>query len=160
VRRVHCGSRLLSLRWKTVPPIILQTRVALFNWWVTQTSPGAVVTRDREAGPQGAGKPLRIGGRPVGAYLRARSPALAREVVGRLLAELPVYAGLPSEEVAGDIADIVQHNLRLFADVVEHRRAATDAELDQQRDSAAQRAEEGVPTYRRPSPMSWFCSGS
>ncbi|MFC4884272.1 PucR family transcriptional regulator [Streptomyces beijiangensis] len=103
------------------------------------------MTRDRETGPPGAGTHLRIGGRPVGPYLRARSPALARQVVERLLAELPVYAGLPREEVAGDIADIVQHNLRLFADVVEHRRPATDAELDQQRDSAAQRAEEGVP---------------
>ncbi|KRV50171.1 CdaR family transcriptional regulator [Wenjunlia vitaminophila] len=88
---------------------------------------------------------MRIGGRPVAPYLRSRAPALTRRVVDRLLAELPVYAGLPGEEVSGDIADIVQHNLRLVADVLEHRRAATHAELGQQRDSAAQRAEEGVP---------------
>lgn len=77
--------------------------------------------------------------------LRARVPALTTRVVARLLSDLPVYAELPHEEIAGDIADIVQHNLRLFADVLEHRRAATDGELAQQRDSAAQRAEEGVP---------------
>ncbi|MFC7306509.1 PucR family transcriptional regulator [Streptomyces monticola] len=88
---------------------------------------------------------MRIGGRPAAAYLRARVPGLARRVLTRLRAELPVYAELPVEELTGDIADIVQHNLRLFADVIEHRRPATDRELDRQRDSAAQRAEEGVP---------------
>lgn len=81
----------------------------------------------------------------MAAQLRARAPALTTRVVARLLSDLPVYAELPHEEIAGDIADIVQHNLRLFADVVEHRRPATDTELAQQRDSAAQRAEEGVP---------------
>ncbi|MGC4948294.1 PucR family transcriptional regulator [Streptomyces sp. DT224] len=86
-----------------------------------------------------------IAGRPVAVRLRARVPALTTRVVARLLSDLPVYAQLPHEEIAGDIADIVQHNLRLFADVLEHRRAATDGELAQQRDSAAQRAEEGVP---------------
>lgn len=96
--------------------------------------------------PGGPGsRPLSIAGRPVAAQLRARVPALTGRVVARLLADLPVYADLPHEEISGDIADIVQHNLRLFADVVEHRRPATDAELAQQRDSAAQRAEEGVP---------------
>ncbi|RFU85288.1 PucR family transcriptional regulator [Streptomyces triticagri] len=88
---------------------------------------------------------MRIAGRPAGPHLRARVPELTRRVVARLRAELPVYAELPGEELTGDIADIVQHNLRLFADCVEHRRPATETELDQQRDSAAQRAEEGVP---------------
>ncbi|MET7342899.1 PucR family transcriptional regulator [Streptomyces sp. NPDC087866] len=88
---------------------------------------------------------MSIAGRPVAGRLRARVPALTARVVARLLSDLPVYAELPHEEIAGDIADIVQHNLRLFADVLEHRRAVTDDELAQQRDSAAQRAEEGVP---------------
>lgn len=104
------------------------------------------VVRGASAGPRDCGPPpLCIAGRPVAAQLRARAPALTSRVVDRLLSDLPVYAELPHEEIAGDIADIVQHNLRLFADVVEHRRPATDAELAQQRDSAAQRAEEGVP---------------
>ncbi|MFF4666902.1 PucR family transcriptional regulator [Streptomyces sp. NPDC001282] len=88
---------------------------------------------------------MTIAGRPVAARLRARAPALTGRVVARLLSDLPVYADLPREEISGDIADIVQHNLRLFADIVEYRRHATEAELAQQRDSAAQRAEEGVP---------------
>lgn len=101
------------------------------------------MTRDKERAP--GQEPLAIAGRPVATWLRARVPALTTRVVARLLSDLPVYAELPHEEIAGDIADIVQHNLRLFADVLEHRRAATDGELAQQRDSAAQRAEEGVP---------------
>lgn len=100
------------------------------------------MTRDKVAGRPAA---LCIGGRPVAAHLRARAPYLTRRVVERLLAELPVYAQLPQEEVAGDIADIVQRSLRLFADVVEGRRPVRDDELARQRDSAAQRAEEGVP---------------
>ncbi len=91
------------------------------------------------------GAALRIAGRPVAGYLRARVPSLTRRVVDRLRAELPVYAELPNEEVAGDIADIVQHNLRLFADVIERRGPADDQWFAVQRDSAAQRAEEGVP---------------
>jgi hypothetical protein len=105
-----------------------------------QTSVGALVT-DHNA----TTAPLRIAGRPVAGRLRARVPALTRRVVDRLRAELPVYAELPNEEVAGDIADIVQHNLRLFADVLERRGEVGDGEFAVQRDSAAQRAEEGVP---------------
>jgi hypothetical protein len=89
--------------------------------------------------------PLSIAGRPVAGYLRARVPSLTRRVVDRLRAELTVYAELPHEEVAGDIADLVQHNLRIFADVLEHRGPAGDDRFAVQRDSAAQRAEEGVP---------------
>ncbi|MFJ4712397.1 PucR family transcriptional regulator [Streptomyces sp. NPDC088785] len=99
------------------------------------------MTRDKT----GATGPLIVAGVPAAARLRARVPALTRRVVTRLRSELPVYAELPGEEIAGDIADIVQYTLRLLADVIEHRRPATDAELAQQRDSAAQRAEEGVP---------------
>lgn len=108
--------------------------------------------------------PLCIAGRPVAACLRARVPALTRRVVDRLRAELPVYAELPNEEVAGDIADIVQHNLRSLADVIEHRGETGDVGADRlavQRESAAQRAEEGVPldailsAYHLGAEMSW-----
>jgi hypothetical protein len=98
------------------------------------------VTRNNEAAA-----PLSIAGRPVAGYLRARVPSLTRRVVERLRAELTVYAELPHEEVAGDIADLVQHNLRVFADVIERFGRADDDWFAVQRDSAAQRAEEGVP---------------
>lgn len=88
---------------------------------------------------------LRIGGRPLAPLLRARAPRLSQRVLERLLSELPTYTELPREAVAGDVADIVQHSVRLFADVLERRRPAADAALARQRESAAQRAEEGVP---------------
>ncbi|MEU8303292.1 helix-turn-helix domain-containing protein [Actinomadura sp. NPDC048955] len=104
---------------------------------------------------------LRVAGRPVAAHLRVRAPLLTRRVVARLLAELPVYAELPQEEVAGDIAGIVQHSLRQFADVLERRRPARAADFARQRDSAALRAEEGVPldailaAYQIGAAMAW-----
>ncbi|GAA3516068.1 PucR family transcriptional regulator [Actinocatenispora rupis] len=109
----------------------------------------------------GTKEPLSIAGREVAAHLRERIPALTRRVVARLVADLPVYAQLPREEVGGDIAGIVQHNLRLFAVVLDRRRPVDDAELAAQRDSAAQRAEEGVPldailaAYQIGVAMSW-----
>ncbi|MER7541736.1 helix-turn-helix domain-containing protein [Spirillospora sp. NPDC127506] len=107
------------------------------------------------------GAALRMAGRPLAAHLRARAPQLTRRVVARLLAELPVYAELPQEEVAGDIAGIVQHSLRQFADVLERRRPAGPEEFGRQRDSAALRAEEGVPldailtAYQIGAAMAW-----
>ncbi|WP_235037175.1 CdaR family transcriptional regulator [Actinomadura sp. K4S16] len=104
---------------------------------------------------------LRVAGRPMAAHLRVRAPLLTRRVVARLLAELPVYAELPQEEVAGDIAGIVQHSLRQFADVLERRRPARAADFARQRDSAALRAEEGVPldailaAYQIGAAMAW-----
>lgn len=89
--------------------------------------------------------PLRIGGRAVAPQLRAAVPPLTRRVVARLLSELPVYAELPPEEVAGDIDRIVQDSLRAFADVIDRRRLPGPDGLAAQRESAAQRAEEGVP---------------
>ncbi|WP_203597081.1 PucR family transcriptional regulator [Actinomadura bangladeshensis] len=104
---------------------------------------------------------LRMGGRPMAPHLRARAPRLTGRVVARLLAELPVYAELPQEEVAGDIAGIVQHSLRQFADVLEQRRPAGPEEFGAQRESAALRAEEGVPldailaAYQIGAAMAW-----
>ncbi|SDD82704.1 PucR family transcriptional regulator [Streptomyces prasinopilosus] len=97
------------------------------------------MTRDN-SGPH-----LCIAGRPAAARLRAVAPALTRRIVARLRAELPAYAELPGEALTGDIADIVQHNLRMLADSLELRRPPGDTELARQRDSAGQRAEEGVP---------------
>lgn len=88
---------------------------------------------------------LLVAERPVAARLRAAAPELSRSVVARMLAEIPAYSELPQEEIAGDIADIVQHCLRMAADVVERRRPVEADALRPLRDSAAQRADEGVP---------------
>ncbi len=88
---------------------------------------------------------LLVAERPVAARLRAAAPELSRSVVARMLAEIPAYSELPQEEIAGDIADIVQHCLRMAADVVERRRPIEAEAFGPLRDSAAQRADEGVP---------------
>ncbi|WP_084693377.1 PucR family transcriptional regulator [Actinomadura atramentaria] len=62
-----------------------------------------------------------------------------------MLAEIPAYSALPREEIAGDIAGIVQHCVRLTADVLERRGAAAPGAFARLRESAAQRADEGVP---------------
>lgn len=105
------------------------------------------MTRHKTAAVPAAGLdlPLTIGGRAVGSWLEGRATRLTGRVVSRIVDELPVYRRLPHEEVHGEIADIVDHNLRLFARVIAERRSATEDELAAQRMSAARRAEEGVP---------------
>ncbi|MFF0814488.1 PucR family transcriptional regulator [Rhodococcus sp. NPDC003318] len=89
--------------------------------------------------------PLRIAGRPVAQWLSVSAADLTNLVISRLVDELPIYRALPREEVHGEIADIVTRNIELFATLVFERRAARDSELTEQRNSAARRAEEGVP---------------
>ncbi|WP_433171293.1 PucR family transcriptional regulator [Actinoallomurus sp. CA-150999] len=88
---------------------------------------------------------LVVAERPAAARLRAAAPELSRRVVERMLAEIPAYSELPQEEIAGDIAGIVQYCLRMAADVVERRRPIEAEAFGPLRDSAAQRADEGVP---------------
>ncbi|MCF2529602.1 PucR family transcriptional regulator [Yinghuangia soli] len=101
------------------------------------------MTRHKTAAPAPA--PLTIGGRPVGSWLEGRAARLTGRVVRRIVDELPVYRLLPREEVHGEIAEIIDHNLRILAHVLSERREATPDELAMQRLSAARRAEEGVP---------------
>jgi hypothetical protein len=90
-------------------------------------------------------RPLTVAGVPVHARLDTDAPELARWIVRRLVEEVPFYRLLPAEQIHGEVADVVVRSLRLLAEVVRERRPATDDELLFQRDSAARRAEEGVP---------------
>ncbi|WTW93695.1 helix-turn-helix domain-containing protein [Streptomycetaceae bacterium NBC_01309] len=104
--------------------------------------PGPTPDPDAPARPP---LPLTIGGRAVGPWLEGRAARLTGHVVRRIVEELPVYRLLPREEVHGEIAEIIDHNLRILAHVLAERRPATEAELAAQRVSAARRAEEGIP---------------
>ncbi|MFE3291253.1 PucR family transcriptional regulator [Rhodococcus sp. NPDC059234] len=97
------------------------------------------------AGDDRKGRPLQIAGRPAAQWLSASAENLTERVIARLVDESPVYRALPREEVDGEIAEIVHHNMELFATLVFERRAVYDSELVEQRNSAARRAEEGVP---------------
>jgi hypothetical protein len=74
-----------------------------------------------------------------------RLPRLVERILARLLAEVPLYTRLPAEELHGEVAAIIRHNVRMFADLLRDRRLANPSELERQRLSARRRAEEGVP---------------
>ncbi len=90
------------------------------------------------------GEPV-VGGVPVSSYLRAHRSQLVADVLAALVAEVPIYARLPHELLDGDVRQVVERALQIFgaASAADGRVPAADlAELG---DSAARRAEEGVP---------------
>jgi len=105
---------------------------------------------------------LCVAGVPAHARLEAVTPELARTIVRRLVDEVPFYRLLPAEQLQGEVSEVVVRSLRLLAAVVRERRDARDDELAFQRDSAARRAEEGVPldavlsAYHVGLTMSWI----
>jgi hypothetical protein len=86
-----------------------------------------------------------IGGRPLAARLVAEMPSYVRQVIASLVERVPAYAQLPSEELAGDIYRVTEHALRAFAAVLASGELPSADELRFLRESAARRAEEGVP---------------
>lgn len=81
----------------------------------------------------------------LAARVERRIDQLARRMVDRFVEEIPIYAQLPQEQLAGEIRRICRENLRIFFDGVRQRRAPLPAELAEPRASAARRAEERVP---------------
>ncbi len=90
-------------------------------------------------------KPLSAGGRPLGAQISAGLPEIVTHIMSSLVAEIPLYARLPAEELHGEVTPIIEHNVRVFGDLLRDQRLADQSELDRQRQSARRRAEEGVP---------------
>lgn len=86
-----------------------------------------------------------IGGRPLAARLVAEMPAFVRRVLAEITERVPAYQQLPGEELAGDITRVIEQTLRAFADVLHTGALPTGDELRFLRESAARRAEEGVP---------------
>ncbi|MGZ0148898.1 hypothetical protein ACXJJ3_17620 [Kribbella sp. WER1] len=90
-------------------------------------------------------KELRSGGVPVHEILRAELGVLVDDVLRQLVADIPLYAQLPDEELQGDIRRITERTLRAFAETFRTGVVPTGAALDPLRESATRRAEEGVP---------------
>ncbi|HWB67271.1 MAG TPA: PucR family transcriptional regulator, partial [Mycobacteriales bacterium] len=70
---------------------------------------------------------------------------LAHVMLDRFVAEIPIYAMLPREQIEGEILAITDRNLRLFFSALHTGRSLTEEELAEIRISAARRAEERVP---------------
>ncbi|GAB3937663.1 helix-turn-helix domain-containing protein [Kribbella albertanoniae] len=90
-------------------------------------------------------KDLRSGGVPVHELVRSRLPRLVDDVLTRLVAEIPLYAQLPTEELQGDIRRITDQSLRAFIETFRTGVVPTGDVLAPLRESARRRAEEGVP---------------
>jgi hypothetical protein len=72
-------------------------------------------------------------------------PRLARRMITAFVAEIPLYAQLPREQLQGEILAITEANLRLFFGVLRTGEPMPPNELAEVRLSAARRAEERVP---------------
>lgn len=87
----------------------------------------------------------RINGTAVHRRLLSSLPELTSAVIDSILENVPFYRELPEEEIAGDIVRVVTDNLRLVATLIREQRTPDDGELTGIAESAARRAEEGVP---------------
>jgi hypothetical protein len=90
-------------------------------------------------------KELQSGGVPVHEILRTDLSRLVDDVLRRLVADIPLYAQLPDEELQGDIRRVTERTLRAFADTFRTGDVPAGEALDPLRESATRRAEEGVP---------------
>ncbi|WP_237048118.1 hypothetical protein [Lentzea guizhouensis] len=86
-----------------------------------------------------------IGGRPLADRLLTELPAFTRQVLAEITERVPAYRQLPGEELAGDITRVIEQTLRAFAGVLRTGTLPSGDELRFLRESAARRAEEGVP---------------
>ncbi|HUX03986.1 MAG TPA: helix-turn-helix domain-containing protein [Acidimicrobiales bacterium] len=74
-----------------------------------------------------------------------QSKALARDVLAHCVEEVPFYQLLPSEQLHGEILEVIEENLRLLARGLSSDQVPTREELALVVASATRRAEEGVP---------------
>jgi hypothetical protein len=82
---------------------------------------------------------------PLYGRVQRMVPKLARRMIETFVAEIPLYAQLPREQLDGEILGITTENLRLFFAALREGRNLTGDELGDIRTSAARRAEERVP---------------
>ncbi|MDX6286082.1 MAG: hypothetical protein QOG53_1567 [Frankiales bacterium] len=82
---------------------------------------------------------------PLYARVERQVSRLTREIVAHLVQEIPVYGQLPREQLDGEVASIIEDNLRIFFRGLRESRPPADNELAALRASAVRRAEERVP---------------
>ncbi|WP_086820342.1 CdaR family transcriptional regulator [Allokutzneria sp. NRRL B-24872] len=90
-------------------------------------------------------EPFHLGGRALHERLTEDLPALTELVLAAVTSRIPAYGLLPSEELAGDINRVIAQTLRSFVAMVRTKSLPSAEELAFLRESAARRAEEGIP---------------
>ncbi|HZG89196.1 MAG TPA: helix-turn-helix domain-containing protein [Pseudonocardia sp.] len=88
---------------------------------------------------------LMVGGRPVHQRLAGDLPRITELVLAEVTARLPAYRRLPDDALSGEIAGIIERALSLFATVLQTAQLPTPRDMAFMRESAARRAEEGLP---------------
>lgn len=88
---------------------------------------------------------LQLGGVPLAVLLTRDRPGLVRSLLDAVRAEIPDYSLLPAEAMTGDVTSAIEHALRLFIDTLRSARFPDGDDLAVLRESAARRAEEGIP---------------
>jgi len=83
--------------------------------------------------------------RPLYQRVERTVPRLARRMIETFVAEIPLYAQLPREQLEGEILAITEANLRMFFRMLRSGDALSAEALSDVRMSAARRAEERVP---------------
>lgn len=79
------------------------------------------------------------------ARLRGHLDEIARQMLERIVAEVPVYGHLPREQLEGEILAILRANMSFFLDSLERGGRPDPDALAELKASAARRAEERVP---------------
>ncbi|MGI5129294.1 PucR family transcriptional regulator [Pseudonocardia sp. CA-107938] len=90
-------------------------------------------------------EPLRLGGVPIDVLLARDRPGLVRTLLDAVRAAIPEYELLPAEAMTSDVTSAIENALRLFIETLRSARFPDDDELAVLRESAARRAEEGIP---------------
>lgn len=86
-----------------------------------------------------------FGGTPLRQRLSSSVHDLAAIVLDELVQRVPVYRRLPMEQLRTDISHTVEQSIRTFAEVLDTGRLPGPEQLAGLRESAAKRAEDGVP---------------
>ncbi|WP_431044931.1 PucR family transcriptional regulator [Streptomyces sp. P1-3] len=88
---------------------------------------------------------ISFGGVPLQQRLSRSVRDLAATVLEELVEELPVYGALPTEQLRGEISAVVEQSIRTFVGVLSTGELPGPDHLAALRESAARRAEDGVP---------------
>jgi hypothetical protein len=83
--------------------------------------------------------------RNLAARLTAAVPALTGQVIDELVSRIPAYRLMPREELVSDISGVIEKNLRVIATVLRTGKPPSAQHVEVLRESAARRAEEGIP---------------
>jgi len=116
--------------------VIMGQSTGIERWKFSQTSRRDLVTSHNE--------PV-FGGERLSDRLSRERTDLVDAMLARLVADVPIYARLPTELLQGDVRAVAERALELFTETARTGEPPSMHQLDGLTESAERRAEEGVP---------------